>query len=89
MEMTEFNSLVYSGKAFMTRGVALLVGRDERFSEFIKRSLNRHLGAGGEVSPQHGAGLFSRCEERGLPEICIVKEAPPLSRFTVLLSSEY
>lgn len=71
--------------AVMTKGVALLAGRDEKFSEFIKRSLNRYL----EVSPQGCAGWFSRCEEKGLPEICIVREAPPLQRFTVLLSSEY
>jgi hypothetical protein len=75
--------------AVMTKGVALLAGRDERFRGFVKRSLKRYLDTGGEASRQHGAWLFSRCEEMGLPEICIVREAPPLQRFTVLLASEY
>ena len=75
--------------AVMTKGVALLAGRDERFSEFIKRSLSRHLGTGEEVCQQRGAGLFSRCEEKGLPGIFIVRETYPFQRVTVTLAGEY
>jgi len=74
-----------SENAVMTKGVAMLAGKDERFSGFIKTSLTRHM----EISPQHGAGLFSRCRSRGLPEICIVGEPFPMGRLTVMLPDEY
>lgn len=74
------------GKAVMTRGVARLAVINDRFSGFIANSLKRHME---EVSPQHGAGLFSRCRSRGLPEICIASEPFPEGRLTVMFPDDY
>ncbi|MEL7562786.1 hypothetical protein [Dehalogenimonas sp. 4OHTPN] len=93
------NPTVPLGQVVATRGVFALAGEKPEFTEFMRRSLNRHAkGDWGdldeadkkenELSLKNGFRLFSAYTAAGLPKIWVITEADR-SATTILFPDEY
>lgn len=93
------NPIVPLGQVVATRGVLALADEKLEFTEFMRRSLNRHAqGDWGnldeadkqenELSLKWGFRILSTYEAEGLPKIWIITEADR-SATTILFPDEY